>query len=84
MVKLFRYYTQIGEPFKAPGVNAVLVNLSKWASNRLIWNMPGILAAVLLIMHYNGEKGRQLPKAFYYLFYPVHLSILYLIMRFCL
>jgi len=38
----------------------------------------GILAFPL-IYFYNGEKGRQLPKAFYYLFYPVHLGIIALI-----
>lgn len=35
------------------------------------------LSAFLLIFLYNGKKGRQLPKAFYYGFYPVHLLILY-------
>lgn len=35
------------------------------------------LFAFLLIFLYNGEKGRQLPKFFYYGFYPVHLLILF-------
>lgn len=35
------------------------------------------LFAFLLIFLYNGKKGRQFPKAFYYGFYPVHLLILY-------
>lgn len=35
------------------------------------------LAAFALIFLYNGEKGRQFPKLFYYGFYPVHLLILY-------
>ncbi|MBQ7636982.1 MAG: hypothetical protein IJS80_06705 [Lachnospiraceae bacterium] len=39
--------------------------------------MFGAVVAVLLICFYNGSKGRQLPKAFYYLFYPVHLLLLY-------
>ena len=39
----------------------------------------GVLAFPL-IGFYNGEKGRQLPKAFYYLFYPVHLGIIALIL----
>ena len=35
------------------------------------------LSAFVLIFLYNGKKGRQLPKPFYYGFYPVHLLILY-------
>ncbi len=44
---------------------------------RLVNTMPGAVVALLLICRYNGLKGRQLPKAFYYLFYPVHLLLLY-------
>ncbi|MBP5332482.1 MAG: hypothetical protein J6Y89_11600 [Lachnospiraceae bacterium] len=43
--------------------------------------MPGIIVALLLILCYNGTKGRQLPKAFYYLFYPVHLTGLFIVMK---
>lgn len=42
--------------------------------------MYGLLA-FLPIFLYNGEKGRQLPKPFYYAFYPVHLLVLYGIAR---
>lgn len=35
------------------------------------------LAAFILIYFYNGKKGRQLPKACYYWFYPLHLLLLY-------
>lgn len=38
------------------------------------------LLAFPFIWFYNGEKGKQLPKAFYYLFYPVHLGIIALIL----
>lgn len=34
------------------------------------------LLALPFICFYNGKKGRQLPKVFYYLYYPVHLGIL--------
>ncbi len=37
------------------------------------------LLAFPLIYFYNGQKGRQLPKYFYYFFYPVHLGILAII-----
>ena len=39
----------------------------------------GILA-LPLIYFYNGKKGRQLSKWFYYLYYPVHLGIIALIL----
>ncbi len=42
--------------------------------------MYGLLA-FLLIFSYNGKRGKQLPKPFYYGFYPVHLLILYGIAR---
>lgn len=35
------------------------------------------LAAFVLIYFYDGQKGRQLPKVCCYLFYPLHLLILY-------
>ena len=35
------------------------------------------LFAFLLIAGYDGERGKQLPKPFYYGFYPVHLLFLY-------
>ena len=39
------------------------------------------LFAFVLIACYGGERGKQLPKAFYYGFYPVHLLLLYGIAR---
>lgn len=42
--------------------------------------MYGLLA-FLLIFLYNGKRGRQLPKPFYYGFYPLHLLLLYGIAR---
>lgn len=40
----------------------------------------GMLAFPLLAI-YNGEKGRQLPQWFYYLFYPGHLAVILLVTR---
>ena len=40
----------------------------------------GILAFPLIFL-YDGRKGKQLPKPFYYFFYPVHLLIIGLIIN---
>ena len=37
------------------------------------------LIAVLLLFLYNGERGKYNLKYFFYIFYPVHLAIIYLI-----
>lgn len=37
--------------------------------------------AFLFISHYNGKRGKSLPKYFFYAFYPGHLLILYGIAR---
>lgn len=37
------------------------------------------LFAFALIFFYNGERGRQLPKPVYYVFYPLHLLLLYVV-----
>lgn len=42
------------------------------------------LAAFVFIYLYDGSKGKSLPKMFYYLFYPEHIIILYLITKYTL
>ena len=37
------------------------------------------LAAVPLIALYNGERGKRGMKNFFYIFYPIHMAIIYLI-----
>lgn len=48
-----------------------------WSSLREMYG----LFAFFLIAAYSGERGKQLPKVFYYGFYPVHLLFLYGIAR---
>lgn len=48
---------------------------------RLYQTMPGILVALILIFFYSKKKGKQLPKAFYYMFYPVHLIAIFFLMK---
>lgn len=48
------------------------------AVNYTLFESIGLIS-LFFILNYNGEKGGQIHKAFYYFFYPVHLSILILI-----
>lgn len=81
-----------GVRFMAVGV---IMLLGTWGSNLIRYagkyaadylfrfslrEMYGLLA-FLLIFLYNGKRGRQLPKPFYYGFYPLHLLLLYGIAR---
>ena len=44
----------------------------------MLFNSTTGCFAFLLIWFYNGERGKQLPKYFFYAFYPVHLLLLFL------
>lgn len=80
-IDLYRYSKRWGTAFRNPGAAGIIVNLLGSAEYRIVNTMPGIIVALLLILCYNGTKGRQLPKAFYYLFYPVHLTGLFIVMK---
>lgn len=38
--------------------------------------------AILILVFYSGKKGNRVPKYFFYIFYPSHLAVLYLIEKF--
>ncbi len=44
----------------------------------MLFNSTTGCFAFLLIWFYNGERGKQLPKYFFYAFYPAHLIVLFL------
>lgn len=89
---IFALYQTRGASLAAQLISAGLVMFfGTWASNCIRYldsytavyllrfslrEMYGLLAFAL-IPFYNGERGRQLPKPFYYGFYPLHLLILY-------
>ena len=41
------------------------------------------LLALLLLALYNGQRGRWKMKYLFYIYYPAHLAVLYLIAMFC-
>ena len=45
-----------------------------------IWELPAVISFFPLIFMYNGKRGFQL-KYFFYLYYPLHLIVIYLLSR---
>jgi hypothetical protein len=45
----------------------------------MLFNSTTGFLAFLFVWFYNGERGKQLPKYFFYAFYPVHLLLLFLV-----
>ena len=83
---------QLNTDYRWRGVLLIFIFylLRKWRIPQLItglismyWEFPGVIMAFVLLLFYNGKRGRQL-KYFFYMFYPIHLILLYLIVRFCI
>ena len=47
----------------------------------MYWEYLSVILGFLPLLFYNGKRGRQL-KYFFYLFYPVHMVILYIVSKF--
>lgn len=60
-----------------------ILNPEMWYEKYLMYTINNLqifaILALIPIFMYDGTKGKPMPKAVYYLFYPVHLSILGLI-----
>ena len=54
---------------------------SKYLTKFSTYGQPFSLLALFLINKYNGQRGKNI-KYFFYIFYPAHLLIIYLVKRF--
>lgn len=72
LILLFYWYRRGTCPFAAPGFLAAYMSLGHFCAAAL---------SMIPISRYNGMRGRQGNKYLYYLFYPIHLLILYLISK---
>ena len=93
---IFVFYRTCGKPLVLQFLSAGLVMFfGTWGSNCIRYagtytviyllrfslrELYGLFAFALIVL-YNGERGRQLPKPFYYGFYPLHLLFLYGVAR---
>lgn len=57
-------------------VGLILMSIIYFKINRL--QIYSLFSLVLLAM-YNGEKGFKLPKYFFYIFYPAHIAVIWLV-----
>ena len=62
------------------------IQVHRILSGKFYWYNLGIIIPIILIFFfYNGQSGSKHPfhKWFFYIFYPLHLYIIYLISKFC-
>ena len=62
-------------------IMSIFTNNSNIIHNYTTWIRPFALCSLFLIYKYNGKRGKNI-KYFFYVFYPGHLLILYLIYKF--
>ena len=68
-------YFAPGKWFKLAAASLLIVGMSIFSSPLQWW----ALMAIPLLALYNGERGKHKMKYFFYIFYPLHLVIIYLI-----
>jgi hypothetical protein len=61
-------------------IMSILTNNLNIMHNYTTWIRPFALCSLFFIYKYNGERGKNI-KYFFYVFYPGHLLILYLIYK---
>ena len=78
MLPVLLYYTK-GRLPKAIGMAVLLIAMSFVSVHSTQWVS---LVAVLLLALYNGKRGKANLKYLFYVFYPLHLVVLFLIAEF--
>lgn len=79
-------------PIKLKSLNILPVKLLFLSAGILLTVLSGIMEGIqqyaflslILLIFYNGKKGKGYSKYFFYLFYPLHIFILYIISEFVL